>query len=85
MCGYFVMRYMRDIIANRSLLTSQVYLPMYFHKYMRTYTYIYLMFHINIFSFVIYFSLKGKKTYSQAELDEVRSEWVSFFSTLILD
>ncbi|KAL6335915.1 hypothetical protein AAG906_003540 [Vitis piasezkii] len=29
MCGYFVMRYMRDIIANRSLLTSQVYLPMY--------------------------------------------------------
>ncbi|XP_059590116.1 uncharacterized protein LOC104882314 [Vitis vinifera] len=40
MCGYFVMRYMRDIIANRSLLTSQVYLPMYFHKYMRTYTYI---------------------------------------------
>ncbi|RVW58614.1 hypothetical protein CK203_116016 [Vitis vinifera] len=29
MCGYFVMRYMRDIIANRSLLTSQVYLPMF--------------------------------------------------------
>ncbi|RVW71496.1 hypothetical protein CK203_061011 [Vitis vinifera] len=27
MCGYFVMRYMRDIITNRSLLTSQVYLP----------------------------------------------------------
>ncbi|KAL6347528.1 hypothetical protein AAG906_026052 [Vitis piasezkii] len=24
MCGYFVMRYMRDIIANRSLLTSRV-------------------------------------------------------------
>ncbi|KAL6312247.1 hypothetical protein AAG906_022792 [Vitis piasezkii] len=45
MCGYFVMRYMRDIIANKSLLTSQVYLPM-------------------------------KKTYSRAELDEVRSEWV---------
>ncbi|RVW66353.1 hypothetical protein CK203_065180 [Vitis vinifera] len=52
MCGYFVMRYMRDIIANRSLLTSQ---------------------------------FEGKKTYSRAELDEVRSEWVSFLSTLILD
>ncbi|KAL6312401.1 hypothetical protein AAG906_020013 [Vitis piasezkii] len=52
MCGYFVMRYMRDIIANRSLLTSQ---------------------------------FEGKKTYSRAKLDEVRSEWVSFFSTLILD
>ncbi|RVW19802.1 hypothetical protein CK203_115688 [Vitis vinifera] len=34
MCGYFVIR---DIIANRSLLTSQVYLPMYFHKYMVTF------------------------------------------------
>ncbi|KAL6347235.1 hypothetical protein AAG906_013671 [Vitis piasezkii] len=52
MCGYFVMRYKRDIIANRSLLTSQ---------------------------------FEGKKTYSRAELDELRSKWVSFFSTLILD
>ena len=25
MCGYFFMRYMRDIIANISLLTSQVH------------------------------------------------------------
>ncbi|RVW26948.1 hypothetical protein CK203_098792 [Vitis vinifera] len=48
----FVMRYMRDIIANRSLLISQ---------------------------------FEGKKSYSRAELDEVRSEWVSFLSTLILD
>ncbi|KAL6337951.1 hypothetical protein AAG906_005914 [Vitis piasezkii] len=51
MCGYFVMRYMRDIIANRSLLTSQ---------------------------------FEGKNLLT-SELDEVRSEWVSFCSTLILD
>ncbi|KAL6338125.1 hypothetical protein AAG906_012820 [Vitis piasezkii] len=32
MCGYFVMRYMRDIIANRSLLTSRVHRNVIQHK-----------------------------------------------------
>ncbi|KAL6329814.1 hypothetical protein AAG906_037526 [Vitis piasezkii] len=46
-CGYYVMRYMKEIIANPNQLTS-------------------------------------KKTYSEMEIDEVRSDWVMLMTQLII-
>ncbi|RVW24082.1 hypothetical protein CK203_091324 [Vitis vinifera] len=50
-CGYYVMRYMKDIIVDPSLLSTK---------------------------------FKGKKSYSEVELNEVRSEWVMLATQLIL-
>ncbi|KAL6349880.1 hypothetical protein AAG906_001767 [Vitis piasezkii] len=49
--GYYVMRYMKDIIVDPSLLSTK---------------------------------FKGKKSYSEVELNEVRSEWVMLATQLIL-
>ncbi|KAI8529971.1 hypothetical protein RHMOL_Rhmol11G0017500 [Rhododendron molle] len=45
-CGFFVMRFMKDLVANPSMLCRR--------------------------------DFNGKKTYTQAEIDEVRIEWMNF-------
>ncbi|RVW69548.1 hypothetical protein CK203_059354 [Vitis vinifera] len=50
-CGYYVMRYMKEIIANPNQLTSK---------------------------------FCGKKSYSEMEINEVRSDWVMLVTQLII-
>ncbi|XP_059590752.1 uncharacterized protein LOC132253206 isoform X4 [Vitis vinifera] len=50
-CGYYVMRYMKEIIANPNQLTSK---------------------------------FNGRKTYSEMEINEVRSDWVMLMTQLII-
>ncbi|KAL6326020.1 hypothetical protein AAG906_038512 [Vitis piasezkii] len=57
-CGYYVMRYMKEIIANPNQLTSKVY--------------------------VIPFQFHGRKTYSEMEINEVRSDWAMLMTQLII-
>ncbi|KAL6323420.1 hypothetical protein AAG906_038989 [Vitis piasezkii] len=57
-CGYYVMRYMKEIIANPNQLTSKMY--------------------------VIPFQFNGRKTYSEMEINEVRSDWVMLMTQLII-
>ncbi|KAI8529959.1 hypothetical protein RHMOL_Rhmol11G0016600 [Rhododendron molle] len=45
-CGFFVMRFMKDLVANPSMLCRR--------------------------------DFNGKKTFTQAEIDEVRIEWMNF-------
>ncbi|KAI8563740.1 hypothetical protein RHMOL_Rhmol03G0132300 [Rhododendron molle] len=45
-CGFFVMRFMKDLVADPSMLCRR--------------------------------DFNGKKTYTQAKIDEVRIEWMNF-------
>ena len=76
------MRYMKDIIIDSRHLTTKVNLCLIinFHN-------IPIVYYINLTNQMVYvtcYQFNGKKSYSEMEINEVRSDWVLLVTQLII-
>ncbi|KAL6333033.1 hypothetical protein AAG906_020053 [Vitis piasezkii] len=65
-CGYYMMRYMKEIIANPNQLTAKVFTQ------------------FNPFVYVTPIQFDGRKSFSEMEINEVRSDWIMLMTQLII-